>query len=37
VNTKGLGRWQAYRKYFEPALPILKPMLDHWGYSTDPA
>ncbi|MGH8091459.1 MAG: sulfotransferase [Rudaea sp.] len=37
VNTKGLGRWQAYRKYFEPALPILKPMLEHWGYSTDPA
>jgi Flp pilus assembly protein TadD len=37
VNTKGLGRWQAYRKYFEPALPVLKPMLEHWGYSTDPA
>ncbi|HST26939.1 MAG TPA: sulfotransferase [Rudaea sp.] len=37
VNTKGLGRWQAYRKYFEPALPILKPMLEHWGYSTDRA
>jgi hypothetical protein len=37
VNTKGLGRWQAYRKYFEPALPILQPMLDHWGYSSHPA
>jgi Flp pilus assembly protein TadD len=37
VNTKGLGRWQAYRKYFEPALPILKPMLEHWGYPADPA
>lgn len=35
VNTKGLNRWQRYREYFEPALPILAPMLQHWGYSTD--
>lgn len=37
VNTKGLGRWQGYRNYLEPALPILKPILDHWDYPTDPA
>ena len=35
VNTKALGRWERYRPYFEPVLPILQPMLDHWGYSTD--
>ena len=34
VNTKGLNRWVKYRPYFEKALPILDPMLKHWGYST---
>ena len=33
VNTKALGRWERYRPYFEPVLPILKPMLDRWGYT----
>jgi len=33
VNTKGLNRWVKYRPYFEKALPILDPMLKHWGYS----
>ncbi|MGH8040886.1 MAG: sulfotransferase family protein, partial [Rudaea sp.] len=37
INAKGLNRWQRYREYFEPVLPILQPMLDHWGYSVDPA
>ncbi len=37
VNRKGLNRWQRYRDAFEPALPILAPMLEHWGYSTEPA
>lgn len=36
INTRGIGRWQQYRKYFEPALPILAPMLEHWGYSVEP-
>jgi len=35
VNRKGLGRWVRYRDAFAPALPILQPMLDHWGYSAD--
>ena len=34
VNTKGMNRWLRYRDYFEPVLPILQPMLDHWGYTT---
>ena len=37
VNTKGLNRWQRYREYFEPVLPVLAPMLQHWGYSVDAA
>ena len=36
INTKGIGRWQRYREYLEPALPILAPMLDHWGYTAEP-
>ena len=34
VNTKGMNRWHMYREYFQPALPILQPMLEHWGYSS---
>lgn len=35
INSKGLGRWQRYREYFAPALPILQPMLEHWGYAAE--
>ncbi len=35
VNRKGLGRWHKYRRDLEPVLPILEPMLRHWGYSTE--
>jgi tetratricopeptide (TPR) repeat protein len=35
VSRKAVNRWLQYREYFEPILPILKPMLDHWGYDTD--
>jgi hypothetical protein len=35
VNKKGLNRWLRYRDALEPAFPILKPMLDYWGYSVD--
>lgn len=35
LNRKGLNRWHRYRQALEPALPILQPMLDRWGYSTD--
>ena len=36
VNRKGLNRWLRYRDALGPALPILRPMLEHWGYSVDP-
>ena len=33
VNRKGLNRWERYRSEFEPVLPLLELMLQHWGYS----
>jgi tetratricopeptide (TPR) repeat protein len=35
VNRKGLDRWRRYREALAPALPVLEPMLRHWGYSVD--
>ncbi|MBN8923105.1 MAG: hypothetical protein BGP10_02450 [Rhodanobacter sp. 68-29] len=35
VNRRGMARWHKYRSHFEPVLPILEPMLRHWGYSAD--
>jgi hypothetical protein len=32
VSTAAVGRWQAYREYFEPVLPILQPWLERFGY-----
>lgn len=34
INTRGLGHWQRYRESFDKILPVLKPMLDQWGYGT---
>jgi tetratricopeptide (TPR) repeat protein len=34
VNRKGMNRWLRYREAFEPILPIVEPMLRHWGYSS---
>jgi tetratricopeptide (TPR) repeat protein len=34
VNQKAVGRWQAYRPYLEPALPVLRPYLERWGYDS---
>jgi tetratricopeptide (TPR) repeat protein len=32
VTRRAVGRWHAYRKYLEPALPVLEPYLRRWGY-----
>jgi tetratricopeptide (TPR) repeat protein len=37
VNTRAMGRWHAYRHYFEPVLPILQPIAEHWGYGFERA
>ncbi|MET0330418.1 MAG: sulfotransferase [Dyella sp.] len=34
LSNKAVGRWHAYREALEPVLPVLQPMLDHWGYGT---
>lgn len=33
LNTAAVGRWKKYERYFEDALPILQPMIEHWGYA----
>jgi len=33
INRQGIGRWQRYREYLEPVLPILEPILEHWDYA----
>lgn len=34
VYSGSIGRWQRYREYFEPILPILEPVMRHWGYES---
>jgi Flp pilus assembly protein TadD len=31
-NKKAVDRWRRYYKYFEPVLPTLQPIMQHWGY-----
>lgn len=35
LNKKAIGRWQRYREQLEPVIPLVKPIMDHWGYSSD--
>ena len=35
IYQRALGRWQGYRKQFEPLLPTLRPHLEYFGYSLD--
>lgn len=32
LYTRAIGRWQHYQKYLEPCLPVLKPVLEAFGY-----
>lgn len=34
VNTKAVGRWQAYRNYLQPAYPVVEPYINRWGYES---
>lgn len=36
VSTRSIGRWQAYRAHFAPALPIVAPYMARWGYCRGP-
>ena len=33
VNTRAVGRWQAYAEWFAPLRPLLDPYLARWGYA----
>lgn len=37
VSSKAVNRWARYQQELEPVLPIIAPMLRHWGYSGEPA
>jgi Flp pilus assembly protein TadD len=32
ISKKAVGRWKKYEPYFADALPILRPIMEHWGY-----
>lgn len=32
LSDAAIGRWQAYRDYFEPVLGVLGPVMEQWGY-----
>jgi tetratricopeptide (TPR) repeat protein len=32
VNRRSIGRWRAYERHFEAALPLLRPYLERWSY-----
>ena len=32
LNDAAVGRWKAYRDYFGPALVLLTPIMEQWGY-----
>ena len=32
VNTRAVGRWRNYQSHFQSSLPILRPLVDKWGY-----
>jgi hypothetical protein len=33
IYTRSAGRWQHYRKYLEPILPVLGPWVAKFGYA----
>jgi len=32
VNSGSVGRWKAYETYLRPAITMVQPFLDRWGY-----
>lgn len=31
-NKSAVGRWRRYQEHFEPLLPILRDVMEHWSY-----
>lgn len=34
LTRKAVGRWQRYREYLDPVLPIVRPFMERWGYTS---
>jgi hypothetical protein len=34
LYTSAMGRWKNYRKFLEPCLPILQPLVEAFGYES---
>ena len=32
INARSVNHWLQYRAFFDQVLPIVQPMLEHWGY-----
>lgn len=32
INRRGVARWEKYREYLEPAIPILRRHIERWNY-----
>lgn len=32
INARSVSHWLQYRRFFDEVLPIVQPMLEHWGY-----
>jgi tetratricopeptide (TPR) repeat protein len=37
IYQRSAGRWQNYRKHLEPIFPMVRPWVEKFGYSLDPA
>lgn len=33
IHARAVDRWRAYGEYFEPVLPLLRPLIDRLGYT----
>ncbi len=33
INRRGMARWEKYREYMEPAIPILQRHIERWNYT----
>jgi Flp pilus assembly protein TadD len=33
INARSVNHWLRYRPFFDDVLPVVQPMLEHWGYN----
>lgn len=37
INARSVSHWMQYKPFFDEVLPVVQPMLEHWGYDERPA